>query len=92
MSNASSHIENPSVDISVNFLSNQKEICYDCYNEVCNIYNSFFVPENRKYNIFATDGVDFYSDGWYFNIYISLRETELIKKIIEKIAEYKPTN
>lgn len=91
MSNASSHIENPSIDITVNFLPNQKEICYDCYNEVCNIYNSLFTIENRKYNIFDSDGVDCYSDGWYFNIYIFLKEAELIKKIIEKISEYKPT-
>lgn len=92
MSNASSHIKNPSIDITVNFLPNQKEICCACYNEVCNIYHSFFSIEDKPYNIFDSDGVDFYSDGWYFNICISLKETELIKTIIEKIAEYKPAN
>ena len=90
MGNKSS-IENPSIDISVNFLPNQREICYDCYKEICKIYDSLYESEGGKYNIFYTDGVVYYCDGWYFNIYISLKETELIKKIIEKIAEYRPT-
>jgi len=92
MSNVSTYVENPSVDITVNFLPHQEKICYECYHEVCNIYESLLSEKNETHHVFDSDGVDFCSEGWYFNIYISLKETELIKKIVEKISEYKYEN
>ena len=81
-------IKNPSIDIDGNFSHDGKEICYKCYNEIIDIYNSLIETNPNLQNNVEFDIIDYYSDGWYFNIKISLSENDFIQKVVNKILEY----
>ena len=56
-------INNPSLDIGVNFRSNQKETCHTCYEEITSIIKRFTSDRPELLHRVEVDTVDFYSDG-----------------------------
>jgi hypothetical protein len=81
-------VENPSIEITTNFKFDQKDKCYECYNKISSLILDFFSDKPECYNYYDIDTVDHYSDGYYFNVYISLKYPGLIKDIMYIIFEY----
>ena len=85
-------VKTPSMDISVNFGHDQEDECVKCLDEIMDIIDDTIDIETRTYDEYDIDNrLEDYEDGYYFNIYISLKEQELIRKVIEKVLEYSPT-
>ena len=81
-------IKNPSIDIDPNFPHDGKDACYRCYNDIIDIYKSSLTDNPNLSKNVDIDIVDSYSDGWYFNIRVSLSEKDFIQKVVNKILEY----
>lgn len=81
-------MNNPYIKIIVTFAPEQKEVCEKCHKDIWEMIRRFYENKSSLRNHFEDGGIDYCMEGWYFSISISLRETDLIRKITDRISIY----
>lgn len=88
------NVPNPS--ISIQHFFDQEDICRKCYDEIVAVCKQWELDNNSDLTtktyicVWCVEPVDYYGGaGWNFDININLNYPDLIKKVMEKILEYK---